>query len=227
MNAQKQSPARVVVLISGGGTNLQALIDGQENGVLPVEICAIISNKDGVRGIERAEKHNIPAIVLDHKLFASREAFDLRLQEIIDTLEPDIVVLAGFMRILTPEFTAHFEGKMINIHPSLLPKYQGLHTHQRAIDAEDTEHGATVHFVTAELDGGPPIIQARVPIVEGDTADTLAARVLEKEHKIFPLAVRWIAEKKVEMREKSSFLNGEKLPETGYIYIDDGSAENK
>ncbi|MFL0804783.1 MAG: phosphoribosylglycinamide formyltransferase [Agarilytica sp.] len=223
MNAQKQSPARVVVLISGGGTNLQALIDGQENGVLPVEICAIISNKDGVRGIERAEKHNIPAIVLDHKLFASREAFDLRLQEIIDTLEPDIVVLAGFMRILTPEFTAHFEGKMINIHPSLLPKYQGLHTHQRAIDAEDTEHGATVHFVTAELDGGPPIIQARVPIFEGDTADTLAARVLEKEHKIFPLAVRWIAEKKIEMREKSSFLNGEKLPATGFIYIDEES----
>ncbi len=227
MNEQKQSPARVVVLISGGGTNLQALINGQENGTLPVEICAVISNKDRVGGLDRAEKHGIPAIVLDHKLFASREAFDQRLQEIIDTLEPDILVLAGFMRILTPEFTAHFEGKMINIHPSLLPKYQGLHTHQRAIDAGDTEHGATVHFVTAELDGGPPIIQARVPIVDGDSAETLAARVLEKEHKIFPLAVCWIAEKKVKMREKCSYLDGDKLPETGFIYINDGSADDK
>ncbi len=227
MNEQKQPPARVVVLISGGGTNLQALIDGQENGTLPIEICAIISNKDRVRGLERAEKHNIPAVVLDHKLFASREAFDQRLQEIIDTLEPDIVVLAGFMRILTPGFTGHFEGKMINIHPSLLPKYQGLHTHQRAIDAGDTEHGATVHFVTAELDGGPPIIQARVPIAESDTSDTLAARVLEKEHKIFPLAVRWIAEKKIEMREKHAYLDGEKLPETGFIYINEGKTEDK
>ncbi|MFL0801911.1 MAG: phosphoribosylglycinamide formyltransferase [Agarilytica sp.] len=221
MSEQNQTPARVVVLISGGGTNLQALIDGQENGTLPIEICAIISNKDRVRGLERAEKHSIPAIVLDHKLFTNREAFDQRLQEIIDTLEPDIVVLAGFMRILTPEFTAHFEGKMINIHPSLLPKYQGLHTHQRAIDAGDAEHGATVHFVTAELDGGPSIIQARIPIVDGDTADTLAARVLEKEHRIFPLAVRWIAENKVEMRQKCAYLDGEKLSESGFIYLDE------
>ncbi len=220
MNTQVNA-ARVVVLISGGGTNLQAIIDGEASGELPIKICAVVSNKDGVKGLERAYKHNIPAIVLDHKQFDSREAFDTRLQEIIDAQAPDIVVLAGFMRILTEDFTRHYEGRMINIHPSLLPKFQGLHTHRRAIDEGESQHGATVHFVTAELDGGPPIIQAQVPIIEGDTPDTLAARVLEKEHIIFPQAVRWLAENKVEMRNREVYLDGEKLPEGGFLLPSD------
>lgn len=205
------------MLISGGGTNLQAIIDGQTSGKLPIEICAVISNKDGVFGLERAYKHNIPAIVLDHKQFDTREAFDLRLQEIIDAQSPDIVVLAGFMRILTQHFTAHYEGRMINIHPSLLPKFQGLNTHARAIESGEREHGATVHFVTAELDGGPPIIQAKVPVLDGDSPEKLAERVLKKEHIIFPQAIQWLAEKKVVMRNREVYLDGETLPESGFI----------
>ncbi len=208
------------MLISGGGTNLQAIIDAQVSGELPITLCAVISNKDHVGGLTRAQKHNIPSIVLDHKQFDSREAFDTRLQEIIDSQAPDIVVLAGFMRILTPEFTRHYEGRMINIHPSLLPKYQGLHTHQRAIDAGDKEHGATVHFVTAELDGGPAIIQAKVPILEDDDADSLAFRVLQKEHKIFPLAVKWLAEKRVTMENNAAVLDGRKLSPCGFLLED-------
>lgn len=218
MTEKTNKPARVVVLISGGGTNLQAITDAQEAGELPVEICAVISNKDHVGGLKRAEKHGIFSIVIDHKQFDSREAFDERLMEIIDSQSPDIVILAGFMRILTESFTRHYEGKMINIHPSLLPKFQGLHTHQRAIDEGESEHGATVHFVTAELDGGPPIIQAKVPVLEGDTADLLAARVLEKEHLIFPQAVKWIAEGKVKMEGNKVLLDGETLPETGFAF---------
>ena len=208
------------MLISGGGTNLQAIIDAQASGELPITLCAVISNKDHVGGLTRAQKHNIPSIVLDHKQFDSREAFDTRLQEIIDSQAPDIIVLAGFMRILTPEFTRHYEGRMINIHPSLLPKYQGLNTHQRAIDAGDKEHGATVHFVTAELDGGPAIIQAKVPILVDDDADSLAFRVLQKEHTIFPLAVKWLAEKRVTMENNAAVLDGRKLSPCGFLLED-------
>lgn len=203
--------ARVVVLISGSGSNLQAIIDGQISGELPIEICGVISNKDHVKGLERAHKHNIPAIVLDHKQFPDRESFDGRLRDIIDSLAPDIVVLAGFMRILTPDFTRHFEGKMINIHPSLLPKYQGLHTHKRALENGDGEHGATVHFVTAELDGGPAILQARVPILDGDDEALLAARVLEQEHRLLPQAVKLIAEGRVKMKDGITLLDNQPL----------------
>ncbi|MFT5083162.1 MAG: phosphoribosylglycinamide formyltransferase-1 [Lentisphaeria bacterium] len=211
-------PKRVVVLISGSGSNLQAIIDQQESGQLPIEICAIISNRDGVKGLTRAHQHNIPAIVLDHKQFPSREAFDLRLQAIIDSQAPDIVVLAGFMRILTQEFTRHYEGRMINIHPSLLPKYQGLHTHRRALEAGDDEHGATVHFVTAELDGGPPIIQARVNIEKDETEATLAAKVLLREHQIYPIAIQWLAQSRLQMIEGKTCLDGERLPDCGYQF---------
>lgn len=214
----KDKKARVIVLISGSGSNLQAIIDQQESGELPIEICAVISNKDNVKGIERAEAHKIPAIVLDHEQFDSRLSFDNRLREIIESQQPDIIALAGFMRILTPEFTRRFEGKMINIHPSLLPKYQGLHTHRRAIEAGDIEHGATVHFVTAELDGGPPIIQAAVPIEPGENETNLAAKVLEIEHQIFPLAVRWLAQNLIEMRDGKCFYRGEALPLTGFQF---------
>lgn len=218
MTASNDSIARVVVLISGGGTNLQALIDAQESGELPIKICAVISNKDNVQGLERAEKHNIPAIVIDHNLFASREDFDTRLQEIIDAQAPNIVVLAGFMRILTEGFTKHYEGRMINIHPSLLPKYQGLHTHRRAIEAGESEHGATVHFVTAELDGGPPIVQARVTIDGTDDEHSLAFKVLQQEHKIFPWALKMLATGRVTMENGLAFFDKEPLPPSGYLF---------
>ncbi|WP_286804248.1 MULTISPECIES: phosphoribosylglycinamide formyltransferase [unclassified Marinimicrobium] len=210
-------PTRVVVLISGSGSNLQALIDGQRRGQLPIDIVAVISNRPAVRGLLRAEHAGIPAKVLDHTRYDSREAFDTALQECIDHYRPELVVLAGFMRILTPTFTRHYEGRMLNIHPSLLPKYQGLHTHQRALDAGESEHGVTVHFVTAELDGGPPAVQARVPVLPGDDAESLAARVQSQEHVIYPLAVQWFAEGRLRMESGRALLNNEPLGPNGYL----------
>jgi phosphoribosylglycinamide formyltransferase 1 len=212
---------RVVVLISGSGSNLQALIDGVASGELSVELAAVISNRPGVLGLERAAKANIPAEVLDHKNFADRESFDRALMEKIDSYAPDLVVLAGFMRILTPEFTQHYLGRMLNIHPSLLPKFQGLHTHQRAIDACESHHGVTVHFVTAELDGGPAIVQACVPIFAEDDASSLAKRVQRQEHIIYPLAVKWFAQGDLRMVDGKSVLNGEPLPPSGYLISSD------
>ena len=214
---ESNKPARVVVLISGSGSNLQAIIDQQKAGALNIKICAVISNKDNVKGLTRAEESGIPAFVIDHNAFADRSAFDGRLREIIDAQAPDIVVLAGFMRILTPEFTQHYEGKLLNIHPSLLPKYQGLHTHRRAIEAGDSEHGVTVHFVTAELDGGPAIIQAIVPILEDDDESSLAQRVLVEEHKIYPKAIEWLASGRLSMRDNQSYLDDQVLPPSGVI----------
>ena len=212
---------RVVVLISGSGSNLQALIDGQNAGTLPITIAAVMSNRPGVLGLERAEKAGIPTQTLDHKAFADRESFDKALALEIDHHQPDLVVLAGFMRILTPAFVRHYQGKMLNIHPSLLPKYQGLNTHQRAIDAGDDIHGVTVHFVTEELDGGPPIIQAHVPIMSDDTADTLAKRVQTQEHIIYPMAVKWFAEKQLSMVDNQVYLAKKILPSNGYQFIED------
>lgn len=212
---------RVVVLISGSGSNLQALIDGVQAGELPVEIVAVISNRPGVLGLERAAKAAIPADVLDHKAFADRESFDRALMEKIDSYLPDLVVLAGFMRILTPEFTQHYLGKMLNIHPSLLPKFQGLHTHQRAIDAGESHHGVTVHFVTAELDGGPAIVQAWVPVLAEDDATSLAKRVQRQEHIIYPLAVKWFAQGDICMQDGKCVLNGEPLPPSGFLIRSD------
>lgn len=209
---------RIVVLISGSGSNLQAIIDAIESDHLPVKICAVISNKDDVQGLERAANHNIPAFVLSHKSFPDRESFDARLMEIIDAQGPDLVVLAGFMRILTPAFTERYLGRMLNIHPSLLPKYQGLHTHQRALDAGDTEHGVSVHFVTAELDGGPLVIQAKVPVEAEDSADSLAQKVLEKEHLIYPQAIRWFADGRLQMQSNQCMLDGSPLPNTGFAF---------
>ncbi len=213
---QTNSPINVVVLISGSGSNLQALIDGQQDGSLPINICAVISNKPNVKGLDRAEKYGIAHSVINHKTFDSREAFDAALQAKIDSHTPELVVLAGFMRILTPAFTQHYAGKMLNIHPSLLPKYQGLHTHQRAIEAGDDFHGVTVHFVTAELDGGPNIIQAKVTITPTDTADTLAKKVQQQEHVIYPLAVKWFAEGNLTLEKNHVVLNGKTLDSAGY-----------
>ncbi len=212
----RQALLRVVVLISGSGSNLQALIDGVNTGELPIEIAAVISNRPDVLGLTRAQDAGITTRVLDHKGFASREAFDSALQQAIDSYEPDLVVLAGFMRILTPEFTQHYLGRMLNIHPSLLPKFQGLHTHQRALDAGESHHGVTVHFVTAELDGGPAVIQAKVPVLANDDATLLAKRVQHQEHVIYPLAVKWFAQGKLAMQEGKALLNGELLPASGY-----------
>ncbi len=202
---------RIVVLISGGGTNLQALIDAQQADQLGGEIVAVISNRPDVQGLERARRADIPAICVDHKAFTSREAFDDELAEQIDTFKPDLVVLAGFMRILTPEFVQHYRGRMLNIHPSLLPKYRGLHTHQRAIEAGDREHGASVHFVTEELDGGSVILQAEIPITTEHTPDTLAADLLRQEHVIYPIAVNWFCHGRLRYHDDRAWLDGQPL----------------
>lgn len=188
-----ERPLRVVVLISGGGSNLQALIDAQTSG-LPIRIVAVVSNRADAPGLDRARRHAIPAEILSHRDYSDRETYDAALQRLIDRYRPGLVALAGFMRILTPGFVNHYYGRMFNIHPSLLPKLRGLHTHRRALDAGETTHGASVHFVTAELDGGPVVLQASVPVLPADDAETLMARVLEQEHRIYPCAVRWFAE---------------------------------
>ena len=192
-------PASLVVLISGSGSNLQAIIDQCANNSINASICRVISNKADVKGLARAKDAGIATQVIDHTQYADREAFDAALIEVIDQCNPDLVVLAGFMRILTEGFVTHFKGQLINIHPSLLPKYQGLNTHQRAIDAGDSEAGASVHFVTEELDGGPVIAQAKVPVEANDTAETLAKRVLAVEHGIFPAVIGWFADKRLQL----------------------------
>lgn len=186
----------IVVLISGSGSNLQSIIDASQRD-LPVDIRAVISNRPDAYGLTRASEAGIATEVLENGHFADRESYDAALRELIDSYQPELVVLAGFMRILSDGFVRHYEGRMLNIHPSLLPKYRGLHTHARALEAGDKVAGCTVHFVTAELDAGPIILQARVPVLDGDTPETLAARVLEQEHKIYPEAIRQFAEKKL------------------------------
>jgi phosphoribosylglycinamide formyltransferase-1 len=175
---------RVAILISGGGSNMVALVDAM-TGDFPARPCLVLSNVPDVGGLEKARARGIPVAVVDHRGL-SREAFETRLTEALEAAAPDILCLAGFMRILTPGFIARWQGRMLNIHPSLLPKYPGLHTHARAIEAGDREAGCTVHEVTADLDAGPPLGQARVPVLPGDTPETLAARVLIEEHRLYP-----------------------------------------
>ena len=204
---------RVVVLISGRGSNLQAILDQAGSGALPVDIAAVISNRPGVAGLERARRAGVVALELDHRRFADRPAFEAALIDLIDRQQPDLVILAGFMRVLTAGFTEHYRGRLLNIHPSLLPKFRGLHTHERAIAAGETEHGASIHFVTAELDGGPVIVQARVPVLPGDDADTLAARVLEQEHRLYPQAIHWFATKRLRLEGEQVYFDGQVLME--------------
>lgn len=184
----------IVILISGRGSNMEALLDAVADGTLKVRIAAVIANRPEAQGLQIAADKGVPTRVVDHREFAGREAFDAALMEAIDAFSPDLVVLAGFMRILTDGFVSHYAGRLINIHPSLLPAFTGLHTHRRALEEGVRVHGCTVHFVTPQLDHGPIIVQAAVPVLDDDDEDTLAARVLEQEHQIYPLAVSWFVD---------------------------------
>ncbi|NMY38916.1 MULTISPECIES: phosphoribosylglycinamide formyltransferase [Pseudomonas] len=206
----------VVVLLSGTGSNLQALIDSDDIKASPATLRAVISNRADAPGLQRAKNAGIDTRVLDHKAFEGREAFDAALIEIIDTFNPHLVVLAGFMRILSADFVRHYQGRLLNIHPSLLPKHKGLHTHQRALEAQDREHGCSVHFVTEELDGGPLVVQAVLPVEPEDTPSSLAQRVHAQEHRIYPLAVRWFAEGRLSLDEQGALLDGQLLPASGH-----------
>ncbi len=192
----KQTSARVVVLISGRGSNLQAIAAASRNGA-PYQIVGTISNRPAAAGLELARQNGIPTAVLDHKGFDSRLDFDRRLAQLIDGMRPDFIALAGFMRVLSAEFTNRYAGRLINIHPSLLPKFPGLNTHARALEAGETEHGVSVHFVTGELDGGPVIERAVVNVLADDTEQSLAARVLEQEHLIYPRVLTILAEGRI------------------------------
>lgn len=220
MTDSNQSPEakRLVILVSGGGSNLQSLIDGCASGEINATVSAVISNNPDAGGLERAANAGIPNLAIDHTAFDSREAFDQALSELIDSFSPDLVILAGFMRILTAQFVDHYLGRMMNIHPSLLPAYPGLHTHRRAIEAGDKKAGATVHFVTPELDGGPSIIQAQVEIEPDDDEGSLATRVLSFEHKIYPQAVKWFCDNRLIMHNNHVLLDNKAISESGIIY---------
>jgi phosphoribosylglycinamide formyltransferase-1 len=210
---------KIVVLISGNGTNLQALIDKLHNSKLAgqkVEIVAVFSNKADAYGLQRASDAGIYNQVVLNDGINSREEYDLLLSEAIDHCQPDLILMAGFMRILSTPFVEKYLGKMLNIHPSLLPKYRGVNTHQKAIDAGDSEHGATVHFVTPELDSGPTVLQAKVPVFAEDKAEDLAERVLTQEHLIYPLAAQWFLSGRLTMVNNQAVLDGNLLPENGY-----------
>ncbi len=196
--ATDKQKARLVILISGRGSNMRSLIEAAQQDELDVEIAAVLSNRPGAPGLNFASEAGIDTAVVDHKAYDSRESFDLAMIETIDKYRPSFVILAGFMRILTEGFVEHYAKRLINIHPSLLPKFKGLNTHQRALDAGESEHGASVHFVTAELDDGPVILQAKVPVLNDDDADTLAARVLEQEHQLYPAAIKKLVSQQTE-----------------------------
>ena len=207
---------RIIVLVSGNGSNLQVIINACQNNLINGKIVAVISNKPDVYSLMRAKQANIPSHVINHKEFASREAFDHQLQLQIEQYQPDLIVLAGYMRILTPHFVQHYSGKMLNIHPSLLPKYPGLNTHRRAMEAGDKEHGTTVHFVTDELDGGPIILQAKVPIFDNDEEQDIVERVLAQEHQIYPLVIKWFCDDRLTMINGRAYLDQTMIPKSGY-----------
>ena len=200
---------RTVVLISGNGSNLQAFIDGVDNGSLPIDIALVISNKASAYGLQRAQQANIPTAVIDHQAFEQRAQFDKALMQAIDVVNADLIILAGFMRILTADFVEHYANRLINIHPSLLPKYPGNNTHQRALDANDKRHGASVHFVVPEVDAGPVIIQGHMPILDGDNKDSLQQRIHKIEHQIYPTAVNWFATGRLTVKDDKVLLDGE------------------
>ncbi len=215
---------RIVVLISGNGSNLQALIDACEAGRVQGQLVGVLSNRADAYGLVRAKESGIATQILDNKAYTSRDEYDAALLQALETWQADLIVMAGFMRILTPAFVQHYQGRMLNIHPALLPKYQGINTHARAIAAGDRVHGASVHFVTEELDGGPVVLQAKVPVFPEDTPDELAARVLTQEHQIYPLVVNWFCQGRLQMREGQAWLDGEVLAAQGYASDEDDEA---
>ncbi len=211
MSIETTARPRLVVLISGSGSNLQAIMDGVATGKLPATLAAVISNRPDAYGLQRAADAGIATATVDHTQFDGREAFDAALQETIDSYHPNLLVLAGFMRILTPAFVTHYTGRMLNIHPSLLPLYKGVRTHQRALDDGAKEHGVSVHFVTPELDGGPVIMQAKIPVLPSDTSESLAQRVLVQEHVIYPRVLKWFAEGRLKLEGNQVILDGNVL----------------
>ena len=215
LNADPAEPSRIVVLISGSGSNMQAIAEACAKNDINGDIVAVISNRPDVLGLERAAEFEIPTDVVDHKQYATREEFDAHLIRAIDEYSPDLVVMAGFMRIVTPDFVRRYRGRLLNIHPSLLPKYKGLHTHKRALEAGDDEHGVTVHFVTEDLDGGPNAIQAVVKILDDDNEVSLQKRVQIQEHVIYPIAVKWFVEGRLSMNKGDVYLDDQILPESG------------
>lgn len=210
------SRCRLVVLISGRGSNLKAIIDAVRAQALPVDVRAVVCNRPDAAGLEHARAAGIATEVIDHRAYPDRGSFEDALQRCIDRYQPDLVALAGFMRVLDRAFIDHYWGHLMNIHPSLLPAFPGLRTHERALADGVAEHGATVHFVTHEVDRGPVILRARVPVLPGDTAESLAARVLREEHRIYPLAIRWFAEGRLRLENGEARLDGrptEQFPE--------------
>ncbi len=203
----KDKPLPIVVLISGSGSNLQTIIDRIADKTLNAKICAVISNKANAFGIERAKQANIPTEVIEHTQYNSRENFDAELTRCIEKYQPELIVLAGFMRILSDDFVNRFYGKMINIHPSLLPKYRGLHTHRRALEAGDREHGLSIHYVSAKLDGGPVILQKKVPVLKNDTERSLAERVLAQEHIAYPQVIQWFSQARLQLIDDQVILS--------------------
>ncbi|HIG88535.1 phosphoribosylglycinamide formyltransferase [Candidatus Thioglobus sp.] len=198
-----------VVLISGSGSNLQSIIDNADD--INLKINCVISNKSDAYGLKRAQKAGISTHTIKHDQFPSRGEFDKKLSSVIDVCKPEIIILAGFMRILSTEFTKKYCGKMLNIHPSLLPKFQGLNTHQRVIESGEKEHGVSIHFVTEELDGGPVIAQSTVAILENDNAKSLAERVLAEEHKLYPEVIHWFTQGRLKFKNSKAVLDGKVL----------------
>ncbi|WP_250207383.1 phosphoribosylglycinamide formyltransferase [Alteromonas oceanisediminis] len=207
---------RIAVLISGNGSNLQAIIDACAAGHINGKIVAVISNKPDAYGLQRAQLAGIDTAVISASAGEVRERYDERLMDCLDAFQPDCIVLAGFMRILSEPFIHRFGHKMLNVHPSLLPKYRGLHTHRRALEAKDEEHGCSIHFVTAELDGGPVVLQAKVPVFDDDTQESLAERVQTQERQIFPLVVKWFCDGRLTVMNNKAVLDEKELPEDGY-----------
>lgn len=209
----------IVVLISGSGSNLQALLEHFAKQPDKAKITAVFSNKADAYGLQRAALAGVPCHVLSHRDYPDRSSFDRAMAAAVDQYQPDLVILAGFMRILTPEFTDHYAGRLLNIHPSLLPKHKGLDTHQRALDAGDSEHGCSVHFVTSELDGGPVIVQARTAVLPEDNAVSLAQKVHQLEHQIYPLAAQWFIDGRLQLGPQGAVLDGIELPPGGQLFV--------
>lgn len=210
----------IVALISGRGSNLQSIIDETRAGRLPIELRAVVSNNPDAHGLMRARAAGITTCVVDHRQFPSRVDYDQALMAAIDEHAPGLVVLAGFMRILGRAFVEHYAGRLLNIHPSLLPAFPGLDTHARALKNGARQHGASVHFVTADVDAGPIVIQATVPVYEDDSPEVLAERVLREEHRIYPQAIRWFAEGRLEIRDKRVLVDGAEQPEQGLVHTE-------